>query len=222
MKTKLLLFLELLLGLPKSIRINFKYLPFGEAIKLPILVSFYCTLWTLHGKIKIEAPIKTGMIKLGIGAYGLIDHKHCRSIFTNSSGGGILFKGTARFGPGFKLANNGELEIGDNFNMTGNSTIICEKKIEIGSNCLFSWEDLVMDTDYHSVCIDGHSKDKCLPVFIGDHCWIGCRATILKGSSIGNDSVVAAGAVVSRKFSHNNIIAGVPGKVVKEDCNWEK
>ena len=44
---------------------------------------------TLHGNVRIEAPIKTGMIMLGVGAYGLIDHRYCRSLFTNSSGGGL-------------------------------------------------------------------------------------------------------------------------------------
>lgn len=223
MKYRILLIIELLLGLPKSLHINFHYLPFKQAVKLPILVSYRCKLMTLHGKIGIDAPeIKTGMIMLGVGAFGLIDHKYCRSLFTNSSGGGISFKGSARFGPGFKLANNGELIVGNNFNMTGNSTIICEQKIEFGSDCLLSWEDLVMDTDYHSVSINGQLKNKCLPIFIGNHCWIGCRATVLKGSCIGNDSVIAAGAVVSRKFGHNSIIAGVPAKVIKEECNWEK
>lgn len=87
MKYKLLLLVELILGIPKSIYINFRYLPFKQAVRFPILVSYWCKLMTLHGKIKIEAPIKTGMIMLGVGAYGLIDHSHCRSLFTNSSGG---------------------------------------------------------------------------------------------------------------------------------------
>ena len=89
MKYKLMLLMELILGIPKSIYINFRYLPFKQAIRLPILVSYWCKLMTLHGNVRIEAPIKTGMIMLGVGAYGLIDHRYCRSLFTNSSGGGL-------------------------------------------------------------------------------------------------------------------------------------
>lgn len=87
MKYKLMLLMELILGIPKSIYINFRYLPFKQAIRFPILVSYWCKPMTLHGKVRIEAPIKTGMIMLGVGAYGLIDHRYCRSLFTNSSGG---------------------------------------------------------------------------------------------------------------------------------------
>ena len=92
MKYKLLLLIELVLGIPKSIYVNFRYLPFKQAVRFPILVSNCCKLMTLHGKIRIEAPIKTGMIMLGVGAYGLIDHRYCRSLFTNSSGGVLHLK----------------------------------------------------------------------------------------------------------------------------------
>jgi len=178
---------------------------------------------TLHGKIRIEAPIKTGMIMLGVGAYGLIDHSHCRSLFTNSSGGGITFKGSARFGPGFRLANNGKLEIGNNFNMTGNSTIICEEEIVIGDDCLFSWEDLIMDTDYHSIIKNGVEKPKTKSIKLCNHIWVGCRATILKGAIISNDSIIAAGSVVASQFVKEGcLIGGIPSSVIKEQVNWKK
>ena len=223
MKYKLMLLMELILGIPKSIYINFRYLPFKQAIRLPILVSYWCKLMTLHGNVRIEAPIKTGMIMLGVGAYGVIDHRYCRSLFTNSSGGGITFKGTARFGPGFKLANNGKLEIGNNFNMTGNSTIICEEEIIIGNDCLLSWEDLIMDTDYHSIIKDSEEKPKTKEIKLGNHVWVGCRATILKGVAIRNDSIIAAGSVVSSQFEKEGcLIGGMPSSVIKEQVNWKK
>ena len=88
MKICFLLILELIFGLPKTILINFKYLPLHQAIRLPIIVSWYCKLCSLHGSINIESDsVKPGMILLGFGAYGLIDHKNNRCLFSNTSGG---------------------------------------------------------------------------------------------------------------------------------------
>lgn len=52
-----------------------------------------------------------------------------------------------------------------------------------------------------------------LGIVIGQNCWIGAKVTILDGSTIGNNSIVAAGAVVKGEFPDNVLIAGVPAKV---------
>ena len=51
-------------------------------------------------------------------------------------------------------------------------------------------------------------------IFIGDNCWIGAKATFLDGSSVGNGSVVAAGAVVIGPFPENSIIGGIPARII--------
>ena len=59
------------------------------------------------------------------------------------------------------------------------------------------------------------------PIEIGDHVWIGLRAIILKGVKIGNGSVIAAGAVVTRDVPPYSLVAGVPARVIKENIYWE-
>ena len=54
------------------------------------------------------------------------------------------------------------------------------------------------------------------PVKIGDDIWIGANAVILPGVSIGNHSVVAAGAVVTKDVPAHSLVAGVPAKIIKE------
>ena len=55
----------------------------------------------------------------------------------------------------------------------------------------------------------------CIPVRIGNDVWIGGNATILPGVTIGNNVVIAAGAVVTKDVPDNTLIGGVPAKVIK-------
>ena len=56
---------------------------------------------------------------------------------------------------------------------------------------------------------------------IGNHVWIGSGAKILKGVTIGNGSIVAAGAVVVQDVPENCLAAGVPARIVKEGVQWK-
>lgn len=51
---------------------------------------------------------------------------------------------------------------------------------------------------------------------VGSNCWIGSKATFLDGSSVGDDCIVAAGAVVTKNFNSGLIIGGVPAKIIKK------
>ena len=59
-------------------------------------------------------------------------------------------------------------------------------------------------------------KHRASPVIIGDNVWIATNAIILPGVTIGNNSVVAAGAVVTKNVPPNTIVAGVPARVIKK------
>lgn len=52
------------------------------------------------------------------------------------------------------------------------------------------------------------------PIHIGRNCWIGAKVTVLSGATIGDNCVVAAGAVVTKSFPANSIIGGVPAKII--------
>ena len=93
---KFLIVAEILVSIPKSIYMNFKYLPFKKAIRLPILVSSKCMFLFLNGKLNIEGEIRTEMIKIGIGNTGFIDKKYCRTILEISKASDITFAGEAR------------------------------------------------------------------------------------------------------------------------------
>lgn len=112
---------------------------------------------------------------------------------------------------------NSSLEIGSGF-CNSNIKIRCSEKIKIGNNVAISHDVTIMDSDAHYIDYEGYEIKK--PVIIGDNVWIGTRATILKGVTIGNGSIIAAGAVVTKDVPENCIVAGVPAKVIKQNVTW--
>lgn len=68
----------------------------------------------------------------------------------------------------------------------------------------------------HGLSLETRNTTFPYPVTIGKNVWIGSNATILPGVTIGDNSVVAAGAVVNRDVPDDSVVAGVPAKVVKK------
>ena len=94
--------------------------------------------------------------------------------------------------------------------------------VVIGSDCMLSNNILIRTTDSHSILDkNGVRINFAKDVEIGNHCWIGANATILKGVNISDKNVVAAGCVCTKSFEKSNtIIAGCPARVVKEEIDW--
>ena len=114
-----------------------------------------------------------------------------------------------------------ELIIGSGSRFNNNLSLNCKKKVEIGANCIISWDVHILDTDFHQAIREtGDEPPNTLPIKIGDRVWIGSRSTILKGVIIGSDSIVAAGSVVTKSFPSNSLIAGNPARLVKHVKGW--
>ncbi|MBL0095879.1 MAG: hypothetical protein IPP46_04855 [Bacteroidetes bacterium] len=63
--------------------------------------------------------------------------------------------------------------------------------------------------------IDSLSGTERKGIHIGKNCWIGAKVTILDGVQIGANSIIAAGAVVTKSMPDNAVIGGVPAKVIR-------
>lgn len=207
----------------KTLYFNFKYLPFKDALKLPIFISSNVYLLETKGEIILNCPIKTGTIQIGFGKIGIFDRKRSRSIWQVS--GKVIFNGIANIGHGSKISINNDavLELGNNFTITAETEIVAQKHIKIGNDVLMSWNCLVMDTDFHkiynknNICINSPQ-----PIIIGDKVWIGCRTVILKGSNIADNSIIGANSLVNKDISsQSGIFGGNPIKFIKEDVNWQ-
>lgn len=153
-----------------------------------------------------------------------MDSKYERTIVYNE--GRIVINGYTWIGVGCRINvyKCAELNIGENFKVTGRSTIICRKHIVIGADCLFSWDIQIMDTDFHYIYDEKGNRVNCdKSIEIGNHIWIGARSTILKGSTIPSNSIVAAGSVFSgRRTEENCIYSGVGHMltVIKGNVRW--
>lgn len=103
----------------------------------------------------------------------------------------------------------GHIEIGDKVFINYGCSISAHRSVRVGSGCLLGQYTIVMDCDQHS--IDGDdSHGHPAPVVIGERVWIGARCIILKGVTIGDHAVVAAGSVVTKDVPAGAIVGGVP------------
>jgi acetyltransferase-like isoleucine patch superfamily enzyme len=109
-----------------------------------------------------------------------------------------------------------QVSIGDRTYIGRRSEFHCDAAISLGTDCAISWDVQFIDSDQHQ--LDGGRGPE--PITIGDHVWIGQRATILKGVHIGDGAVVAAGSMVTKDVPARAVVAGVPAKVVRSDVRW--
>ena len=98
------------------------------------------------------------------------------------------------------------------------------QKVIIGKECMFSDNISIRTSDSHGIFdLQTHKRiNQAKSIFIGNHVWIGAKATILKGVTIGDDSIVSLGAIVTKDIPKNCVAAGIPAKVIKEKIYWSR
>lgn len=208
----------------KTLYFNLYYFSLKTAIRLPVLIFWRTEFFSLRGKIIITSPISTGMIRIGAHGLGTQDLLYSRTMLDLN--GTLIIKGKTNIGRGCKISigRNAILEIGKNLTITGDTSIICHKEISFGDNCLLSWHILIMDTDFHKILNENEEIiNENKPIRIGNHIWIGCRNTILKGVSLPDNSIISANSTITKSFMENNCIIGGHGKdahIIKRGVNW--
>ncbi|MGE7612975.1 sugar O-acetyltransferase [Paenibacillus sp. NPDC101420] len=114
------------------------------------------------------------------------------------------------FGKNITVAKNVFFNIGCSFQDRGG--------INIGDGTMIGM-NVTIATLNHGLPLETRNVTYPSPVIIGDNVWIGSNATILPGVTIGDNSVVAAGAVVTKDVPANTVVAGVPAKELKKIIN---
>ena len=116
--------------------------------------------------------------------------------------------------------NNAKLIIGNNVGIS-NSTLYCSKEITIEDDVSIGGGCKIYDTDFHPIdpemrILDNHDAIKRKSVLIKKGAFIGGHTIILKGVTIGINSVIGAGSVVSKSIPDSEIWAGNPARFIKK------
>ena len=121
--------------------------------------------------------------------------------------------------------DNNTLRIGEHFNSDHDTTIaVLEgKTIEIGDDCLFSYNIEIRNSDSHSLLDEnGLRTNPASDVVIGNHVWIAQRSIILKGARIHSGCVVAANTLVTgHSFRESSLIVGSPARITRSNISWD-
>lgn len=212
--------LWMLRSLPWSIYINLHYLPFRQALHLPIMV-YKPRFLKLGGSIEILGGVKRGMIQLG---------RYQVSLYPNSGimlelRGKIIFHGNCSIGNN-SFISTGErsvLEFGENFGATTTLRLTSYDHIKFGDNVLIGWDCLFMDTDFHRLTrVDGKPVKGYGSITIGKNTWIanGCR--IMKNTSVPDYSVIAAYTVLTGRVDapEKSVIGNEHNSKVLANGRW--
>lgn len=162
-----------------------------------------------------------GVLLIGLGSFGLTAERDT-TVIRVRPGASFEVGGRVALQRGLRIVvDSGRLSIGAGTNVNGFGTkILVAESVTIGAGCTFSWDVQILDNDFHALTVDGVQQPSRAPVVIGDRVWVGTRAVILKGVTIGDGAVVAAGAVVNKDVPAGAIVAGVPAKVVGRSEGW--
>lgn len=143
------------------------------------------------------------------------------SVLAVRNGARLMVKGNFKIFSGAKIFinKNASLIIGSGY-INNHFTLHCFERIEIGEDVAIADNITIRDSDNHIVT---SNPDYVMtkPVRIGNHVWIGMNAIILKGVTIGDGAIIAAGSVVTRDVPEKCLAAGVPARVKKKDVKWE-
>ncbi len=111
---------------------------------------------------------------------------------------------------------NGKIYAGDYCLFTPGVRIAAATEIKIGKGCMFANGSYVSDADWHGLYKRAEPVGSTKKVELKDNVWIGDRAVVGKGVTIGQNSIVAAGAIVVKDVPENVIVGGNPAGIIKE------
>jgi acetyltransferase-like isoleucine patch superfamily enzyme len=117
------------------------------------------------------------------------------------------------------LESQSYIEVGDGTGISG-ASIVARSGITIGRRVLIGAGACIWDTDFHPLDAESRLKHptrnaRCAAIKIDDEVFIGARALILKGVTIGKRAVIGAGAVVTKDVRPGDVVAGNPAQVVR-------
>ena len=179
---------------------NYHYLPFRQAVFLPIWL-YKPNFLNFSGRVMIsKRKVYPGMIKLGHRVVTI--YPNTGIIWDNK--GTIVFEGACQIGnnSAISVGPKGKVSFGENFMATTTLRLVCYYKVKIGTLTTIGWDCIIMDTDQHRITrLDGSQSKGYGSVIIGKECWITNRCTVLKNTILGDKITIASGTTISGNYS---------------------
>jgi acetyltransferase-like isoleucine patch superfamily enzyme len=162
----------------------------------------------------LRAIILGAIVRTRFQKAGLIVAPGGWSLPTIQNDGGRIEVGSIALYSGVRLEvwRGALLTIGKGTYLNRNTEVVAARLVSIGRDCMIARDVLIMDTDQHAL---PGAQLGVAPVVIEDRVWIGARAIILKGVRIGHDSVIGAGAIVTRSVPPFSVVVGPAARVVR-------
>lgn len=111
---------------------------------------------------------------------------------------------------------DGCLEIGESTFINYGCSIAANQLIRIGRNCSIGTHAILIDNNYHSLDPERRNeRPPSAPIVLEENVWLGARVIVLRGVTIGANSVIGAGSVVTHNIPPHSVAAGIPAKVIK-------
>jgi acetyltransferase-like isoleucine patch superfamily enzyme len=145
--------------------------------------------------------------------------------------GQIRFGRFVWIGDGSKIrCHEGEVEIGAKTVMGQECTISAYQRVRIGEQCVIADRAMFIDFDHGVVEVERPIRLQGIykrDVEVGNNVWIGYGACILRGVSVGDNSVIGTNAVVAKDVPANAIVGGVPARIIRmreapQELRWER
>lgn len=143
----------------------------------------------------------------------------------SEASGGVFIGSNVVLGRNTRIECTGSLKslgkgihIGDRTTFAGNCFFGAAGGIEIGDDVVAGQQIRFHSENHNYLDMDMLIKDQGVThkgIKVGNNCWIGAGAVFLDGAEIGDGCVVAANAVVTKKFPSNSVIGGIPARVIK-------
>lgn len=202
-----------------SIIFNFHYLPFKQAIKLPVLLM-KPNFRKLGGKVIIDSPsITRGMIRLGFNRVNIFPDNGISWL----NEGTIIFKGKVAIGSDSYIVvrPTGSVEFGDDFLNTAAMKMVSCIGIEFGKGTRFGWNGLIMDTNFHPLydMEKEHFKKAYGKIKIGEYNWFGTQCMIMHSVETPERCIFGARSVITRggQFESYCVHGGSPLHVLSRN-----
>jgi acetyltransferase-like isoleucine patch superfamily enzyme len=111
----------------------------------------------------------------------------------------------------------GLLEIGERSLVNFGCSLVATELVRIGPRCQIGPYTMMLDNDFHRVEPERRlERPPSAPIIIGENVWVGARVIVMAGVTVGDDSCIGAGSVVTGDVPPRTLVAGVPARVIRE------